>query len=398
MTTDTEPPQTIKRPLLPKALMLCLLLLLIHMSLTGGRISVMLTGLHLGLSTFTVGLLVAVFALLPMLVSVRSGRLIDRIGPFKPMQIAAIVTLVGIALPFAWQHWIALIIAAICIGLGHMGFQLAVQEQIGLSVGQERLRHFSWLSLSLSVSGFAGPLIAGLSIDHFGHRFAFALLAVAPLLALVGVMRLRTVLIDSHTPVPKPEVKQRISDLLAIKPLQHAFTANLLLAGAWDTHMFLVPIYGVQRGLSATTIGIILSSFALATLLVRIALPFIRRIASPWQLVHFAMITAAINFLLYPWFTSIWVLMSFSFVLGLSLGCTQPGILALLQQHAPPGRAGEAFGMRMALINGSQVSLPLAFGGIATAVGLIPLFAATAIAVGSGAWFTRHAERHSNQE
>ncbi|CPI50491.1 inner membrane efflux protein [Bordetella pertussis] len=36
-----------------------------HMALTGGRITVSLTALKLGLSTFTVGMLVAVFAVLP---------------------------------------------------------------------------------------------------------------------------------------------------------------------------------------------------------------------------------------------------------------------------------------------------------------------------------------------
>lgn len=395
MTTHTDPPAPIKEPLLPKALILCLLLMLIHMTLTGGRISVMLTGLSLGMSSFYVGSLIAVFALIPMLVSVRFGRLIDSIGPFKPMRAGAISTVLGVVIPLIWQHWFALGLAAVFIGLGHMTFQLAVQEQIGLAKGETRLKHFSWLSLALSISGFSGPLIAGLSIDHLGNRYVFALLAIAPLIAIFGVIKMRNYLIANHTPASKPDIKPRTRDLLTIPPLRNAFTANLLLAGAWDTHMFLVPLYGVQRGLSATTIGIILSSFALATLLVRLALPLIRRHASPWQLIHIAMITAGINFLLYPWFTSTWVLMTFSFVLGLSLGCTQPGILSLLQQYAPPGRSGEAFGVRMALVNGSQVSLPLAFGAIGVAVGLVPLFATTAIAVMSGVWLTRHAERHS---
>jgi len=365
------------------------------MTLTGGRISVMLTGLSLGMSSFYIGLLISTFALLPMLVSVRFGRLVDTLGPFKPMRAAAIATLVGVVLPFIWQHWFALGLAAVLIGLGHMAFQLTVQEQIGLAQGETRLKHFSWLSLSLSVSGFIGPLIAGLSIDYLGHRYAFALLAIAPLIAIFGVLKLRAHLVNTHTRGPKPEVKPRIKDLMAIKPLQQAFIANLLLAGAWDTHLFLVPLYGVHRGLSATTIGIILSSFALATLLVRLALPLIRPHATPWQMVHFAMFTASAIFLLYPWFTSVWVLMSFSFVLGLSLGCTQPNILFLLRQHAPPDRSGEVFGLRMALINGSQVALPLAFGAVGMAVGLMPLFASTAIAVSVGAWCTRHAERYS---
>lgn len=395
MTTQADPPPAIKEPLLSKALILCLLLMLIHLTLTGGRISVMLTGLSLGMSSFYVGSLIAVFALIPMLVSVRFGRLIDSIGPFKPMRAGAIATVLGVVLPFIWQHWFALGLAAVFIGFGHMTFQLAVQAQIGLAKGEARLKHFSWLSLSLSISGFSGPLIAGLSIDNLGNRYTFALLAIAPLIAIFGVIKMRHLLVANHTPVVKPDIQTRTRDLLAITPLRNAFTANLLLAGAWDTHMFLVPLYGVQRGLSATTIGIILSSFALATLLVRLALPLIRRHASPWKLIHIAMITAGINFLLYPWFTSTWVLMTFSFVLGLSLGCTQPGILSLLQQYAPPGRSGEAFGVRMALVNGSQVSLPLAFGAIGVAVGLVPLFATTAIAVMSGVWLTRHAERQN---
>jgi MFS family permease len=393
MTTDHDTHAPSKKPLIPKALLLCLLLLLIHMTLTGGRISVMLTGLSMGMSSFYIGLVISAFALLPMFMSVRFGRLVDAIGPYKPMRAAAISTLIGITLPFIWQHWFALGLAAVFIGLGHMAFQLTVQEQIGLAQGETRLKHFSWLSLSLSVSGFSGPLIAGLSIDHLGHRYVFALLAVAPLIAIFGVYKIRAYLIANHTPTPKPEVKPRIKDLMAIKPLRQTFIANLLLAGAWDTHLFLVPIYGVQRDLSATTIGIIMSSFALATLLVRLALPIIRRFATPWQMVHIAMVTAGLNFLLYPWFTDTWVLMSLSFVLGLSLGCTQPNILFLLRQTAPSDRSGEVFGLRMAFINGSQVALPLAFGAVGVAVGLVPLFATTAVAITLGAWFTRHADR-----
>jgi len=84
--------------------------------------------------------------------------------------------------------------------------------------------------------------------------------------------------------------------------------------------------------------------------------------------------------------------MVLSFLLGLALGSTQPGILALLQHHAPPGRAGEAFGIRMALINTCQVSLPLAFGAMGSVIGVMPLFWITALGLGSGRWFTRNAE------
>jgi MFS family permease len=98
--------------------------------------------------------------------------------------------------------------------------------------------------------------------------------------------------------------------------------------------------------------------------------------------------------LLYPFFEQVWILISLSFLLGLGLGSTQSSILALLQQHAPSGRAGEAFGLRMALVNGCQVALPLAFGALGTFMGVMPLFWITAVGLGAVRWFTDDAEKH----
>ncbi len=381
--------------------MLCLLIMLVHVAISGGRIAVSLTALQLGRSTFEVGILIAVFALLPMMFSVQAGRLIDAIGPYKPMRTSALLVSAGTALPFFWQDLTGLIIASVCIGVGHMAFQIAVQGQMGKGTEEERLRNFSWLSLALAASGFSGPLIAGLSIDYLGHRYAFALLALAPVLSTIGVLRMRTHLLASHARAVHHKTKRSVTDLLAIKPLRRVFGANMLLSGAWDTHMFVVPIFGVGIGLSATTIGIILASFASATVVIRLALPAIQRHLRPWQLIHIAMVGAGLNFLVYPLFSQVWILMTLSFLLGLALGSTQPGILALLQQHAPPGRAGEAFGVRMALINTCQVSLPLAFGALGAFMGITPLFWITTVGLGAGRWFTRDADsepRPSNVE
>ena len=370
--------------------------MLVHIAISGGRVAVTLTALELGRSTLEVGILIAVFALLPMLCSVKAGRLIDAIGPYKPMRVSAIMVVVGSLVPFAWQSLPSLMIAAVLVGSGHMTFQIAVQRQMGQSTGEERLRNFSWLSLSMATSGLVGPLIAGISIDHLGHRSVFALLALSPILCLLGLTRVRRYLVASHVKAPPSEIKRSVSDLFASPALRKVFIANMLLSSAWDTHGFVVPIFGVSAGLSATTIGLILATFASATIVIRIALPFIQHYVRPWQLINAALIATALNFLLYPFFSQVWILMSMSFALGLALGSTQPGILALLQHHAPPGRAGEAFGLRMALINGCQVSLPLAFGALGAVMGgVMPLFWITSAALGAGRWYTRDAETTS---
>lgn len=370
---------------------LCILIMLVHIAISGGRIAVTLTALQLERSTFEVGILIAVFALLPTLFSVKAGQVIDKIGPWQPMRASAISVILGTTLPFIWQDLAALIIAAVCIGVGHMIFQIAVQRQMGQGTEAEKLRNFSWLSLCMATSGLIGPLVAGISIDHLGHRYAFALLALAPIACLIGLIRMRKYLLASHVKSTQHKERRSVMDLLAIPQLRRVFAANMLLSSAWDTHMFVLPIYGVGIGLSATTIGFILASFAAATIVVRIGIPFIQRHLRPWQLIHIAMAVSGVNYLIYPFFSHVWMLVALSFILGLALGSTQPGILALLQQHAPPGRAGEAFGVRMALINSCQVSLPLAFGALGTFLGVMPLFWISAVSLGAGRWFTRHA-------
>ncbi|HBI83274.1 MFS transporter [Sheuella amnicola] len=384
-----------KPSLLAGPAMLCLLIMLVHMAISGGRIAVSLTALQLGRSTFEVGILIAVFALLPALLSVKAGQLLDKIGPWKPMQLCVMTVIIGAVLPLLWQDLIALIISAVCIGIGHMVFQIAIQRQLGLGSNEERMRNFSWLSLSLATSGLIGPLVTGISIDQLGHRYVFGLLALGPIFCLAGLYRIRSDLLASHIKSTQPKEKSSVFDLLAIAPLRKVFAANMLLSGAWDTHMFVVPIFGVGIGLSATTIGVVLSSFAAATIVVRLALPFIQRYLKPWHLIHLAMVIAGLNFLIYPLFSQVWILMTMSFILGIALGSTQPGILALLQQHAPPGRAGEAFGVRMALINTVQVSLPLTFGALGAIMGIMPLFWMTAAGLGAGRWFTRSAGKEA---
>jgi MFS family permease len=386
----STPQKSAKLPVSSGALSLCILVMLVHMAISGGRVAVTLSALQLGRSTFEVGVLIAVFALLPMVFSVKAGRLIDAIGPYRPMQICALLVCAGAVLPFIWQDLTTLIIAAVCIGVGHMVFQIAVQGQVGIGSTEQRLRNFSMLSLTISISGFFGPLITGFSIDYLGHRWAFALLAIGPAVAAYGVRKLQTKLVAAHDSAAHETGKRRIMDLLRVKSLQRIFVANVLLSSAWDTHMFVVPIYGVNIGLSATTIGIILASFAIATVMVRLCLPLIQKHMNPWRLIHIAMVAAGLNFMIYPFCSQVWLCMLMSFLLGIALGSTQPGILSLLQQHAPIGRTSEAFGLRMALINMCQVSLPLAFGALGTVTGVMPLFWVTGLSLGIGRWATRH--------
>jgi hypothetical protein len=68
------------------------------------------------------------------------------------------------------------------------------------------------------------------------------------------------------------------------------------------------------------------------------------------------------------------VLMGLSFALGLGLGISQPMVLSLMHRVTPPGRIGEAAGLRLMIVNGTQTILPTVFGVLGSAFGVGLLF------------------------
>jgi MFS family permease len=83
------------------------------------------------------------------------------------------------------------------------------------------------------------------------------------------------------------------------------------------------------------------------------------------------------------------LLMANSFALGLGLGCAQPVIMSLLYEASPPGRQGEAVGVRTTMINASSTFIPLASGALSAAAGMTPAFWLLAACLLAGAWFAR---------
>jgi MFS family permease len=99
-----------------------------------------------------------------------------------------------------------------------------------------------------------------------------------------------------------------------------------------------------------------------------------------------ALSIAATVYCLFPLFVSVPLLVALSCALGVGLGCSQPMVMTLLYDNSPPGRQGEALGVRTTVMNASHTVLPLAFGALGTALGMLPVFWAMAALLGAGAW------------
>lgn len=359
-----------------------------HLAFVGARMTTSLFALRLGGSELTVGLLMALFALLPMLLSVGAGRLIDRVGPRRPLLFSFFILMIGTALPFAAPSLATLYFSCTLIGTAFMMIHIAMNSVFGAyGSPEQRAVNFAWLALGFSISNSIGPLVAGFAIDLFGHAEAMVMLAAFPL-AAIFLLWMRT------RPLPRPEPvaasrRSGVLDLLRIPQMRSTFIVSVLLAMGWDLYTFLMPLYGARLGFAATTIGVIMSTFAVATFAVRLVMPLMVKRLRQWLVITSAMAIASAAYSMFPFVSSVVPLMALSFVLGIGLGCAQPIIMSLLYEASPPGRQGEAVGVRTSLLNGSHTLIPLASGALSAAAGMAPAFWLLALFLLAGAWFAR---------
>jgi predicted MFS family arabinose efflux permease len=221
-------------------------------------------------------------------------------------------------------------------------------------------------------------MIAGFAIDWIGHRYTFLLLGGFALVTLIGLLA-RPVDVPPHAVLGLPGGRRRLADLFRNRTLRYVFLASGVLSPAWDLFTFVVPIHGSQIGLSATEIGMVLGAFGAAIFAVRLVVPLILDRVSEWQMLTLAMLSTGVTYFAFPLVHGMPLLLSLAFILGIGLGGAQPMIMSLLSSTAPAGRAAEAIGVRSLIINMSQTGMPLLFGALGEALGMIPVFWAMAL-------------------
>jgi predicted MFS family arabinose efflux permease len=366
-----------------------LITVLLHLAFAGSRVTMSLFALSLGASAATVGVLMSLLAIVPMMFAVSWGRYIDRIGVPTPMYVGAGAVFSALLVVFAVPRIETLFLASVVGGSGFMFFHIAVNQAAGL-IGrpEERARNFTVLALAFSVSSFVGPMTAGFAIDTFGHRYTFLLFALTVVVAF-AVMLARRIEVPRHAAALKTGEKRRLADLLRIPGLRRVFVVSGVLSMAWDLFSFVMPIHGSSKGLSASTIGLILACFGSAVFVVRLVLPLVVHRVSEWKMLIGAMVVSGLGLALLPLVSQVPLLMALAFLLGAGLGGAQPMIMSLLYNTAPQGRGGEAVGVRTLLINFSQAGIPLTFGALGAAVGMAPVFWSMAAALLAGSWYAR---------
>lgn len=359
----------------------------------GCRVLMSLFAIELGASTAAIGVLISLFALFPFLLSVYAGKVIDRFGSHLPAQLGTALSAIGFSIPWLFPALPALYLSATIIGLSFVFISLAIQNLSSTARDAGvRARDVSLVSLGFALSGLLGPLVTGYIIDHQGHVFAYFLLTVLAIAATAGWIGSRRFVTDSHAR-GAAAAPTDIRELLGLGHLRRTVVVSGLVVAGVDLYNFYMPIYGHSVGLSATMIGIVFGANSVAVLIVRGLLPRFTRWLGEDRVMSYSMYLAGAVFVLIPAFKEAAPLMLLSFVLGLGLGCGQPLSILMTYNRAPAGRSGEALGVRFTVVNFTHMAIPLMFGTLGSALGVIAVFFSNAALMFGGGYANTRGSR-----
>lgn len=335
------------------------------------RVLMTLYALHLGASATQVGLLGGLLFLFPVLLSWVVGGLADRKAARNLLLFAAACAVVSLLMMYFFPSLPVFYAAAALNGLALSFFHVTLQNLVGnLSKPEQRARNFANFSMIGAATSFFGPLIAGLSIDHLGYGWACLVTAALSLVVIVLLLTLGRSLPPARGRIKGTATPRSWLDRSVVLML---VTGGLVQLG-YDLFQFYVPIHGHAIGLSASAIGGVLSTLAIAAFIVR---NFLARLAEKYpgeKLLLWVFLVGAVGFALAPFSTNAWVLGAIAFLFGLGMGIGIPLTVILMFANSAEGRSGQTLGLRLTVNNAVRMSGPMAFGALGAVVGVSGVF------------------------
>ena len=239
-------------------------------------------------------------------------------------------------------------------------------------------------------------MLAGVCIDHAGgHANTFLILGAIAGVPLAVFLTTR-VHFPLHVSLKKPGEAPGGWGLLREKQLLHVYLAATSNNAVWSISSFMIPLYGVEIGLSATAIGTLMGALALGAVAIRLCLPTLARHVHPWPIVLAAQFLLGLSFTVMPFATSFAALVPVVVFVGFGVGVGGPMSTALLYEVSPPGKTAEVAGLRMTGANIAQTAIPAGLGALGAALGVSGIFWGVAALLFGECWWNRD-NRHARK-
>ncbi|MGO4587929.1 MFS transporter [Paenarthrobacter sp. 2TAF44] len=344
--------------------------------------------LELDVPGFALGLLAASYAVFPLLLALPIGGLVDRLGERRLMAIGSAVVLGCSAfLLFFGTSVPALVAGTALLGAGQLACVVGQQAVVANNAESARLDSaFGYLTFAASLGQALGPLaislVGGASVRPDTN--AIFLLATAMSLVLFVTTFVVSSKVSRRRRMSKGSAggKGGAMALLKTPGVVRALATSATVLAVVDLTVVYLPALGAERGLSAATVGLMLTVRAVLSMVSRLGLGNMSRKLGRMRLLVLSLAVSTVSLAVAAIPMPMWLLFVVMAFLGLGLGIGQPLTMSWLSAQAPEGQRGRALALRLAGNRVGQVVLPSAIGVVAVGLGAAGVFLASAVAVG----------------
>jgi MFS family permease len=336
--------------------------------------------LELDASASVVGLIAALYALLPVLMALSFGRWAGTLGEGR----FVIFGSAGLALSSAallFSDSLALLaISAALSGTAHLACMVGGQTMVSLKSPRDKYDHyFGYYTFSASLGQLLGPLIAvlvagstGVIPQSIGSAFAVAL--AFSILSLVPVFTWR-----GEGPTVKGEISsggalRSAGKLIRNPKIFAAIYTSLAISSVGDILIVFLPLFGTEKKFSSFSIGVIIAIRAGASMLSRLSLGALSNRFTTKQILVVSNSISVVTCFAMAFASNVFTLAILVLIAGFSLGVGQPLTMSLVTQATRPEERAIAVSARLTGNRFGQFVIPAGAGLVAASSGTSAVF------------------------
>lgn len=338
--------------------------------------------IELGVPGPVLGLLGASFAVVPLLLALPSGALVDRIGERRTMLAGAALLVASCACFVLLGDGVpGLVAASVLLGTGHLLSVLGQQSLVAGTAGPGGFDvAFGRYTFAASLGQTLGP---GLIVLFGGGRTVpdtDGILRGATVVA-VGLLLVTLAVRGGAGATGPVDPAHGVAGLLRLPGLFRALLTSCVILSAVDITLVYLPALGAERGLASGTVAALLVVRAAASMVSRLFLGGLSARFGRRALLLSSIAASVVGMAAVPVPLPVWLLGVAVAVAGLGLGVGQPLTMSWLAESAPPGTRGRAMSLRLTGNRLGQVVVPSAVGVLAAGAGAAGVLWATAAAL-----------------
>lgn len=378
----------------------------------GGRVLLSWRVLDFGGSAATVGWFTAAFSLVPLIIALPAGKLVDSHRATEVMYSGLVATVIAAAVMALSPNLPILLLGYVALGFAHMTTLIAAQGMVshlrGGVAGLDSL--FAYFTLGISVGQFLGIVGAGLlTPNHDGSAMTattsalWAMTGIGAVALVIGwpvatayrrheanaTAEVQAASSTEYSPASTVSDRSRMEErrpaqaeasgasvlsILRIDGMSSAMAVSIAVIVAIDLLTAYVPVLGRELGFSVAEVTAILGARSGLAIISRALMPTVLRRANRNRVLIIAVCAGVLPLLAMPWLQSAWLMVIAVGICGLAWGFVMPMSMTWVSSLVDAEVRAQALSIRLMGNRLAQVILPPVAGLGATAMGAGSVF------------------------